>query len=79
MFNPITFMKLANERHEFIKNHPDLYPFLKENFGTDMKAGDIIEIKVQKGNALQKSIEIEIQESEKALFDSLKEFVNQIS
>lgn len=79
MFNPITFMKLANERHEFIKNHPDLYPFLKENFGNTIAAGDIIEIKVKRANAPEDSIELEIQESEIPLFHSLKEFVNQIS
>ena len=33
MINPITVMKMLNERHQFIQNHPDFYPFLKENSG----------------------------------------------
>ena len=41
MINPITVMKMLNERHQFIQNHPDFYPFLKENFGEGIRAGDI--------------------------------------
>ena len=78
MINPLNLMKLLNERHEFIKNHPDLYPFLKETFGSDISKGSTIELKVTTTEGIEKEIKMTIQESEQPLFNTLKEFINQI-
>jgi hypothetical protein len=71
-------MKLVNERHQFINNHSDLYPFLKENFAEKITTGSIITLSIKHVDGSEKSIDIEVQESEKPMFDSLKEFINQI-
>ena len=73
MMNPMTIMKMFNERHQFIKNHPEVYPFLKEMFGSEMNEGTIIKISVEKPGEEEKSVSMKVQESEKALFRAVQE------
>lgn len=76
MINPITVMKMFNERHQFIQNHPDFYPFLKENFGGGIETGSVIELKIKcPEDTEEKVIQMEIQESEMALFSAVEEIL----
>lgn len=46
MINPVTVMKLLNERKAFLEDNPELYPFIKKWFGNKLERGTVIEIKV---------------------------------
>lgn len=76
MINPITVMKMLNERHQFIQNHPEFYPFLKENFGNGIEPGTMIEISVKHlGEDVEGKIKMEVQESERAFFKAAQEIL----
>lgn len=76
MINPITVMKMLNERHQFIQNHPEFYPFLKENFGNGIEPGTMIEISVKHlGEDVERKIKMEVQESERAFFKAAQEIL----
>lgn len=76
MINPITVMKMLNERHQFIQNHPEFYPFLKENFGNGIEPGTVIEVSVKHpGEDVERKIKMEVQESERAFFKAAQEIL----
>lgn len=76
MINPITVMKMLNERHQFIQNHPDFYPFLKENFGEGIEPGTLIEVTVKHpGEEQERKVTMEVQESERAFFKAAQEIL----
>lgn len=76
MINPITVMKMLNERHQFIQNHPEFYPFLKENFGNGIEPGTVIEVSVKRpGEDVERKIKMEVQESERAFFKAAQEIL----
>ena len=76
MINPITVMKMLNERHQFIQNHPEFYPFLKENFGNGIEPGTMIEISVKHpGEDVERKRKKEVQESERAFFKAAQEIL----
>lgn len=68
-------MKILNERHQFIENHPQFYPFLKEIFGNDVENGTVIEISVKRPNTEEKRVQMEVQESEQGVFRSIQEML----
>jgi len=72
-------MKMLNERQTIAKNHPELIPFLKETFGTDINKGTLIEIKVKKPGQEDATTTIDVQESELSLFRKVQDIVNDIS
>lgn len=76
MINPVTIMKMFNERHQFIKNHPDLYPFLKAHFGSGIETGSVIELKVSRPGEIDEEIlRMEVQESEMPLFRAVQDIL----
>lgn len=76
MINPITVMKMLNERHQFIQNHPEFYPFLKENFGNGIEPGTVIEVSVTRpGEDMERKVTMEVQESERAFFKAAQEIL----
>ena len=76
MINPITVMKMLNERHQFIQNHPEFYPFLKENFGNGIEPGTVIEVRVTRpGEDGERKVMMEVQESERAFFKAAQEIL----
>lgn len=76
MINPITVMKMLNERHQFIQNHPEFYPFLKENFGNGIEPGTVIEVRVKRpGEDGERKVMMEVQESERAFFKAAQEIL----
>lgn len=76
MINPITVMKMLNERHQFIQNHPEFYPFLKENFGNGIEPGTVIEVSVTcPGEDMERKVTMEVQESERAFFKAAQEIL----
>ena len=76
MINPITVMKMLNERHQFIQNHPVFYPFLKENFGDGIEPGTLIEVTVKHpGEDEERKVTMEVQESERAFFKAAQEIL----
>lgn len=76
MINPITVMKMLNERHQFIQNHPEFYPFLKENFGNGIEPGTVIEVSVTRpGEGMERKVTMEVQESERAFFKAAQEIL----
>ncbi len=76
MINPITVMKMLNERHQFIQNHPEFYPFLKENFGNGIEPGTVIEVSVKRpGEDGERKVMMEVQESERAFFKAAQEIL----
>ena len=79
MINPLTLMKIINERHAFVKNHLDVFPFLKKNIGCNIKEGTIIKIEVKTPEGEVSALELTIQESDLPLFKKLAELLNQIN
>ena len=75
MINPMTVMKMFNERHQFIKNHPEFYPFVKQTFGGEIPTGTVIEISVQKPGEEVKAVSMKVQDSEKALFHAVQDML----
>jgi len=79
MINPLTVMKLINERHQFVQNHMDFFPFLKEGFGEGVEAGTKLKMEIVNPDGTTKTIELEIQESELPLFKTLSDLLGQIA
>ena len=50
MINPVTVMKVLSERKAFLENHPELFKFLKESFGGEVKRGTKINVEVTETN-----------------------------
>ena len=67
---------MLNERHQFIQNHPDFYPFLKENFGEGIEPGTLIEVTVKHpGEEQERKVTMEVQETERAFFKAAQEIL----
>ena len=79
MINPLTLMKIINERHAFVKNHLDVFPFLKNNFGNNIEEGTIMKIQVTTPDGEESILELEIQESDLPVFKNMADLLNQIS
>ena len=79
MINPLTLMKVINERHAFVKNHLDVFPFLKNNFSENLEEGTILKIHVVPPGEKESTLEIEIQEADLPLFKHLADLLNQIA
>ena len=77
MINPITIMKIINERAAFITNHPDFYSFLHKGFGTESMEDSVIEIRITKSSGEVETGVINVQETDLPLFNAVKEFLNQ--
>ena len=73
MINPVTVMKVLSERKAFLENHPELFKFLKESFGGEVKRGTKINVEVTETNGERNTLTIEVKESDLAFLDSLKE------
>lgn len=79
MINPVTIIKLLNDRHDFIKNHPELFPFLQEAFEAGIDEDTVIEIHVKKRGEPESRIEIPVQKSELPFLSSVKKVIRQIT
>lgn len=74
MINPMTVMKLLNERREFLDSNPHLYPFVKKWFAEDLEKGTVIEIRMIPPDKSQaETVRIEVNDSESGFFDALKQ------
>lgn len=73
MINPMTVMKLLNERKEFLEHNPDLYPFTKKWFGSRMKKGTMIEIKILSPSGEEETVKIEVGDSETSFFAAVRQ------
>jgi len=79
MISPIKLIKMLNEKHTLTRNHPELFPFLKEAFGSNISEGTEIEIRVKKPGQDEAATAIEVQESEIQLFKKVSDIVNDIT
>lgn len=79
MINPLTLMKIINERHAFVKNHMDAFPFFKQNIGKNMREGTVLKIEVKNPEGEISTLELEIQESDLPLFKNIEDLLNQIA
>ena len=73
MINPVTVMKVLSERKAFLENHPELFKFLKERCGGEVKRGTKINVEVTETNGERNTLTIEVKESDLPFLDSLKE------
>lgn len=78
MINPVSVIKLLNERKNFVANHPEFIGYILNIFGAGMEKGDKIEVRVKKADGEWKEVNIELQESDVTLFDELQKVVEQI-
>lgn len=69
---------MISERHSFVMNHLDFFPFLKENFGAGIAQGSVIEITIKDSEGEPKTISMELQETDMKFFDTVKDFINQV-
>jgi len=72
-------MKIVNERHAFVENHENVFPFLKENFGKNIEEGTVIKIDIKTADGENSTLEFEIKESDIPLFRNIEDFINQIA
>ena len=79
MINPLTMMKVINERHEFVKNHREVFPFLKENLGGDLEVGTVMEISIKSPSGKESIEKIKIEESDLPLLKAMAELIGQIA
>lgn len=79
MINPLTLMKIINERHGFVKGHLDVFPFLKQNFTKNVEEGTIVKIQITPPGGEESTLEIEIQEADIPLLKNLAELLDQIA
>ena len=76
MMNPVAVMKLLNERKEFLENNPDLYPFLKKWFGSDIEKGTILEMRIiSPSGECADSVKIEVTDSESGFFEAVNQLL----
>lgn len=72
MINPVTVMKVYNERKEFLESNPHLYPFMKKWFAGEMKQGTVIEVTVRPPDQEPETMQIEINQSEEGFFTAVR-------
>lgn len=76
MINPVSVMKVVNERRAFIDNHPEFFHFLLEQFGKEgLPEGSVIELKVTRPGDEPVSSEARLVESDMKLFSGLKDMI----
>lgn len=74
MINPVTVMKMVNERKDFLEHNPELYPFAKKWFGNGLKKGTVIEVKIAPpGGEPPESVKIEVTEAEMGFLAAVQE------
>ncbi|MFV0364643.1 MAG: hypothetical protein ACK5LL_16360 [Suipraeoptans sp.] len=76
MINPITAMKMFNNRHAVLENHPKIYPFIKGIFGAGVDKSTKIKISICNPNGAEDSVEFTVEETDEEFFNSLKELLN---
>ena len=72
MVNPVTVMKMLNERKKFMANHPHFFDFFVNSFGK----GTEIELSIKRPGEETASSKIKIKESDLKLFQELQELIN---
>lgn len=76
MINPVTVMKVVNERKALYENHPDFFFFLLDQFGKEgVTEGTTIEVKVTRPGKEAAFSEACIVENDMKLFNGLKEMI----
>lgn len=76
MINPVTVMKVVNERKALYENHPEFFFFLLDQFGKKgVGEGTVIEVKVTRPGEEARSSEFCIMGKDRKLFNDLKEMM----
>lgn len=74
MINPVTVMKILNQRKEFLEHNPELYPFIQKWFGNGLQKGTVMEIKITPPDGEgADSVKIEVTDAEMGLLEAVKE------
>jgi hypothetical protein len=74
MINPVSVIQMLGERHEFIKNHPELKPFIKKTF-KETTVGTEIEVCVKNQNGEKHTLMLNIQEGDLPLLKKMQEIL----
>ena len=76
MINPMSVMKVVNERRAFIDNHPEFFHFVLEQFGGEgMTEDTVIDLKVTRPGQEPESSEARLVDSDMKLFSGLKDMI----
>lgn len=78
MINPVSVIKMLNDRKNFVNNHPDFIGFILDTFGDEMAEGDRIKIQIEKKNGKIDEMGIQLEDTDIVLFEELKKIVKQI-
>ena len=78
MINPVSVIKVLNERKNFVNNHPEFIGFVLDTFGNKMTEGDRITIQIEKKDSKIKEMSIQLEETDMVMFEELKKVVEQI-
>lgn len=78
MINPVSVIKMLNDRKNFVNNHPDFIGFILDTFGDEMAEGDRIKIQIEKKNGKIDEMGIQLEDTDMVLFEELKKVVKQI-
>ena len=76
MVNPVTVMKMLNERKKFMSNHPHFFDFFVNAFGNGVGKDTEIELSIKRPGEESTSSKITIKESDLKLFQELQELIN---
>ena len=76
MVNPVTVMKMLNERKKFMSNHPHFFDFFVNAFGKGVGKDTEIEFSIKRPGEESTSSKITIKESDLKLFQELQELIN---
>lgn len=76
MVNPVTVMKMLNERKKFMSNHPHFFDFFVNAFGKGVGKDTEIELSIKRPGEESTSYKITIKESDLKLFQELQELIN---
>lgn len=76
MVNPVTVMKMLNERKKFMSNHPHFFDFFVNAFGKGVGKDTEIEHSIKRPGEESTSSKITIKESDLKLFQELQELIN---
>ena len=76
MINPMTVMKMLNERKRFISNHPHFFNFFVSSFGKGIHEDTEIELSIKRPGEEKTSSRIKIKKSDLKLFEELQELIN---
>lgn len=75
MLNPLTMMKLNQEKNKFISNHPKFASFVKNIFSRKIEAGTIIEITVKRPGENPITSNMKVTESDIELLENVKDII----